>query len=283
MKQLRSPHQRQICAIWRAALGASFVLSAVAGSSAHAQDDSPTPPEDPARSIDDIRRDLERDDPVGQAEELGPMPESMEFDPLMPPKGRLKPEGSFLIGQTGYLTWSDTLKVTHFVMETAETNPRRMPEPMVLLPCRTTQRIEERVAREGSIGPVRLSGRVYVHDKRNYIVPSSMPFRTSTPVAPLNEGLRLEGTYLANRAARISRSDSGGQWIVTFDADSSGMQDPPMILVPCRLLERIIRMAKMEGDAASAVISGQVYTYHDSNYLLPTVFVRPHKSTNLSP
>ncbi len=56
-----------------------------------------------------------------------------------------------------------------------------------------------------------------------------------------------------------------------------------MVLIPCRLLERLIRTAQSEGDSARIIISGQVYVYHDVNYLLPTVMLRPLPSENLSP
>lgn len=243
------------------------------------------PPRD-TRTIEEIRRALERDDPstpttrVEAAEGTG---RAVEFDPLAPPRGRLLPEGSYLMARTGILTRTPSLGVLHFLPDPDPTRPRISPQPMMLLPSRVTERIEGNLVDVQSSGPVEISGRVYVFEGRNFLMPTTNPFRTGGAAGPVKHGLVREGAFIVSRLARITRSDTGGEWMVTFDSDRTGQMDPPMVLIPCRLLERLIRTAQSEGDAARIIISGQVYVYHDVNYLLPTVMHRPMASENLSP
>lgn len=101
--------------------------------------------------------------------------------------------------------------------------------------------------------------------------------------AKLRKLLRPEGTIIISRIGRMVRSDVGGEWLFTFDADSTGKLDPPMILMPCRLLERMERLVSEDGDQVKFIVSGQIYEYYNRNYLMPTVMSVPYKRDNLSP
>lgn len=253
-----------------------------------AKESQPAPSQPPrdTRSVDEIRRALERDDPTTpttRVEAEAGAGSAVEFDPLAPPRGRLVPEGSYLMARTGILTRTEALGVLHFLPNPDPARPRISPQPMMLLPSRVTERIEGNLIDVQTSGPVELSGRVYVFEGRNFLMPTTNPFRTSGAAGPVKPGLVREGAFIVSRLARITRSDTGGEWMVTFDSDRTGQMDPPMVLIPCRLLERLIRTAQAEGDAARIIISGQVYAYHDVNYLLPTVMLRPLPSENLSP
>lgn len=249
------------------------------------QQDPAEPAERDTRSIEEIRRDLERDDPTTSTTRAEAPTEaaSVAFDPLVPPRGRLLPEGSYLMARGGRLSRAEALGVMHFLPDPDPARPRQPNQPMMLLPSRTTERIESNLADITASGPVEISGRVYVFEGRNYLMPTTNPFRTGTNSGAAKPGLVREGAFIVSRLARISRSDTGGEWMVTFDSDRNGQMDPPMVLLPCRLLERLVRVAQSEGDAARIIISGQVYVYRDVNYLLPTVMLRPLASENLSP
>lgn len=91
-----------------------------------------------------------------------------------------------------------------------------------------------------------------------------------------------EGTTLMQRRGRISR-DAGGGWMFIFDADASGLADPPMTLLPCMLLERIEAYARRLGGTAPALISGHVYAHEGRNYLMPIMFRVPQERRNLTP
>jgi len=91
-----------------------------------------------------------------------------------------------------------------------------------------------------------------------------------------------ENTSVQLRRGRIGR-DAGGAWQFIFDADASGMADPPVTLMPCQLLERIEQYIRRAGRNAPVLISGRVFVYNGRNYLLPTVFLIPRERTELNP
>lgn len=95
-------------------------------------------------------------------------------------------------------------------------------------------------------------------------------------------GLIREGTMLVSRRGRLSRSGDGA-WIFVFDADASGLADPPLTILPCLLLERMERYAQQLGGMTPIVLSGQVQLFNNHNYLYPTVFQVPRERSRLSP
>ena len=98
----------------------------------------------------------------------------------------------------------------------------------------------------------------------------------------INDTLVREHTLITNRRGKFTR-DRAGSWVFVFDADASGLADPPMRLLPCLLLERIEDYARRTGNNSPALLSGEVFIYQGQNYLLPTVFRIPHNRTKLSP
>lgn len=91
-----------------------------------------------------------------------------------------------------------------------------------------------------------------------------------------------EGTQVVARRGRMSRGPRGTWWF-TFDADVDGLGDPPMVLLPCLLRERMERYAERSGGRAAMLLSGRVYQYEDHNYILPTMFQIPRERTALRP
>lgn len=94
--------------------------------------------------------------------------------------------------------------------------------------------------------------------------------------------LLLEGSMIVSRRGRIVRSNAGS-WMFVFDADASGLGDPPMTLFPCLLLERIEDYASRRGGVAPIMLSGQVFIFNNQNYLYPTVFQIPRERSRLTP
>lgn len=92
----------------------------------------------------------------------------------------------------------------------------------------------------------------------------------------------LENTAIVNRRGRITRDRSGG-WLLVFDADATGLSDPPLRLLPCSLLESIEDYARRSGNNSPLIITGQVYLYGGQNHLLPTVYRIPRESSRLTP
>lgn len=94
--------------------------------------------------------------------------------------------------------------------------------------------------------------------------------------------LLLEGSMIVSRRGRIIRTNSGS-WMFVFDADASGLGDPPMTLFPCLQLERIENYAIQQGGVAPVELSGQVFIFNNQNYLYPTVFRIPRGRSRLTP
>ncbi len=91
-----------------------------------------------------------------------------------------------------------------------------------------------------------------------------------------------EGTHVVARRGRMSRGPRGTWWY-TFDSDAQGLADPPMVLLPCLLRERMERYAERSGGRAAMLLSGRVFQYEDRNYILPTMFQIPRERTALHP
>jgi len=111
------------------------------------------------------------------------------------------------------------------------------------------------------------------------------PLARSTGGADLPEarsaGPAREGSVVFARRGRLRRHRTGA-WIFVFDADAEGLADPPMILLPCLLLESMEKYARA-GKNVPLLVSGHVHVYGRRTYLLPTVYRTPHERTSLTP
>lgn len=96
--------------------------------------------------------------------------------------------------------------------------------------------------------------------------------RTGDDGRPL--ALTREGGVVTLRRGRIDRAASGAP-IFTFDIgiDPENPEvDPPMGLLPCTLTDEMERVAARRGEHVTFTVSGRVFLYDESNYLLPTMF-----------
>jgi hypothetical protein len=89
--------------------------------------------------------------------------------------------------------------------------------------------------------------------------------------APAQGRLLREGTYLSSRTGRLTRAGNG-EWLLTFDADKTGVADAPMVLMPCLNLMAMEKLVEKGGDAISFTVSGQVFVYKGRNHLLPSLY-----------
>jgi hypothetical protein len=96
------------------------------------------------------------------------------------------------------------------------------------------------------------------------------------------ETIMREGLMITARRGHMMR-DRSGVWLFVFDADASGQNDPPMMLVPCALLERMRQYTTQSTTKAPMLVSGRVFAYRGRNYLLPTVYRIPTERTPLTP
>ena len=89
-----------------------------------------------------------------------------------------------------------------------------------------------------------------------------------------------EGNLLISRRCRLTRSNRGA-WVVVFDADSRGLREPPMVLLPSATLRSMEYWARATGLNRPLLISGQVYTFRGRHFLLPTAWRSPIERPNL--
>lgn len=195
------------------------------------------------------------------------------------------------------------------------------PHTLTLLPntALTELSLVIAAAEDGAAPTVEVSGKVYVYREHNFLLltqPAIVrmsaveePAEPSEPdteddsvdsiiesiehavdpivprpdVEPIGHGrLVVEGTKVVRRRGTVRRTPTGA-FVFAFDADSSGLADPPMTVLPCLLLERMDRYLRRAAERqATMLLTGQVFTYGERNYLLPTVFQLPRDRTPLA-
>jgi len=95
--------------------------------------------------------------------------------------------------------------------------------------------------------------------------------------------LKPEGQFIINRRARLMQSGDGMRSVLVFEADSPEHSEPPMILLPCQLLENMETLVQERGDNLVFIVSGQVTIYRGVNHLLPTMMRIASDPENLRP
>ena len=80
-----------------------------------------------------------------------------------------------------------------------------------------------------------------------------------------------EGAFLAKRRGTMVKSGSG-EWVFVFYPDAEGNAEPPMTLLPSAALERMEEVTLRREVRPEFILTGQVFAYERTNYLLPTAF-----------
>lgn len=145
---------------------------------ASAQDpDSPpsAPPGESSRTavIEEIKRELLRDDPVSPLIRAAESNQDLvlpTMEAAAPPKGKLLPEGSFIVNRLGRMIRAEHGGNWLFAFDSdgdAQQDP-----PMVLLPSRRLEQMEKLAQERGDALQLVVSGKVLVYHKRNYLLPT---------------------------------------------------------------------------------------------------------------
>ncbi len=115
-------------------------------------------------------------------------------------------------------------------------------------------------------------------------LPSLPSPRVGGDNAPISAGRFLaEGTFVANRTGTLLVSDASDVIFVP-KGESLEKGHPPVMLLPCQKLEQMLGARSVNGDQSLFVISGQMFTYRDRQFLLPTMFAtRQAGTTEQSP
>ena len=100
--------------------------------------------------------------------------------------------------------------------------------------------------------------------------------RGLAPAEDLDDGAEAatpEGSFLLRRHGRMTRL-TGGEWAVVFDNDhrTDSRVDPPAVLLPCKMMERLEHIADEFGDDRPIEFTGRVYRYKGRMYALATLF-----------
>jgi hypothetical protein len=103
------------------------------------------------------------------------------------------------------------------------------------------------------------------------------------PVAlPESEALpRREGSTLVNRRGQIRRTRTGA-YVFVFDADSAGLDDPPLVVMPCRLLERFEPSDHDDPARNAVLLTGEIFVYRGTRYVMPRTIIGARSQTPMS-
>lgn len=59
--------------------------------------------------------------------------------------------------------------------------------------------------------------------------------------------------------------------MVAFDGDTKSPSPAPMVLLRCRMTQKLDELATARGDDLVVQVSGRVFVYGGRNYVLPTL------------
>jgi len=106
------------------------------------------------------------------------------------------------------------------------------------------------------------------------------PSRASTGAG---RGLRMpEGYFLVDRVGRVVRDDNWWVLHLVGDNNPNASPDPPLRLLPNRLLERMVREVESSNEDLEFVVSGEITEFMGENYLLLRKLLRRRNVGNLS-
>jgi len=89
-----------------------------------------------------------------------------------------------------------------------------------------------------------------------------------------------DGSLLVDRAGRVIKE--GPWWLFVFESDNDSLLEPPMKLLPCQALERMVRESRGGTDSVVFIVTAEVTDFKGENYLLPRKVMRKRNLGNLS-
>ena len=105
------------------------------------------------------------------------------------------------------------------------------------------------------------------------VIPATAASTVTLPAAPgvaPNQPpvLRLrEGQNVWNRVGRLIKDEKTGQFLFAFESDGKEMKDPPIGLIPCRMLEAMEIASDNGSKAIKFKVSGELTEYRGKNFL----------------
>ena len=103
------------------------------------------------------------------------------------------------------------------------------------------------------------------------------PMRTAKPIPDLPQPLGdvqlpalREGSFIWNRPGRLLFNDPLQEWIFVFQSDGEGLAEAPLIMLPCRLLQRMQTRSAHQGTEIKFRVSGKITQFKGRDYLFTT-------------
>jgi len=88
-----------------------------------------------------------------------------------------------------------------------------------------------------------------------------------------------DGYMLVDRTGRLTQE--ANRWFFIFESDNDTHPEPPMKLLECQTLERMVRASRGGVDAVVFVVTGEVTDFRGENFLLPRKALRKRDLGNL--
>ncbi len=131
------------------------------------------------------------------------------------------------------------------------------------------------------------SAEAMLRDLERSVGPVARSAAAGQPVPPSPAASRARrdlppGALLEWRRGWMVREPDGA-WSFVFEADATGLADPPVLLMPCLLLEAMEANAGTGGPKKPLLLCGIVHRYHGRTWLMPTMFQVPRHTTPLRP
>lgn len=114
------------------------------------------------------------------------------------------------------------------------------------------------------------------------LLPSGRPDETvvrRTGDAPKARPRLPDGYILADRTGRISKIND--RWVFTFESDNESHPEPPITLLECQTLERMVRESRGGIEPVVFILTGEITDFRGENYLLPRMALRKRDMGNL--
>ncbi len=90
------------------------------------------------------------------------------------------------------------------------------------------------------------------------------------PIGDVRVPALREGSYIWNRPGRLLFNDPLHEWIFVFQSDGAGLTEPPLIMLPCHLLQRMQTRSAHQGTEIKFRVSGEITQFKGRNYLFTT-------------
>jgi hypothetical protein len=84
----------------------------------------------------------------------------------------------------------------------------------------------------------------------------------------MSMGIWKDGHMVIDRVGRLTIDEEEGRSLFAFEADTRSLAEPPVVLLPCQLLEVMEKTASGAARSVKFRITGQVTRYQQRNYML---------------